>query len=296
MHELGHHLGLDHGGLDDLNYKPNHLSVMNYLFPAGFELEGFYASPFGIDYSHFKSSLDERRLDETVGLLIPGLRPFRITRVLNCTKAECLFLKPDLSCFEWTPVDTVPIDWNCDGGFSEVEFDVNGDGRRVELQTVDEWKELSFDGEGRIGSALGVGGFAEPVVEITIEELSRLRPLIELDIKPEEFPNRVNPGSRGVIPMAILGSRAFDVGRIDAASLSFGPASALPEREPRREDANGDGLIDLALHVRTQDSGIQAGDEDACVVGRVDSTTFEACDSIETVPRRGPASASSARR
>ncbi len=32
MHELGHNLGLRHGGNEDLNYKPNHLSVMNYMY------------------------------------------------------------------------------------------------------------------------------------------------------------------------------------------------------------------------------------------------------------------------
>jgi hypothetical protein len=32
MHELGHNLGLDHGGNDSMNYKPNYLSVMNYSF------------------------------------------------------------------------------------------------------------------------------------------------------------------------------------------------------------------------------------------------------------------------
>jgi hypothetical protein len=32
MHELGHNLGLRHGGFEDLNYKPNYWSVMNYLY------------------------------------------------------------------------------------------------------------------------------------------------------------------------------------------------------------------------------------------------------------------------
>ena len=32
MHELGHTLGLRHGGADDTLYKPNYLSVMNYSF------------------------------------------------------------------------------------------------------------------------------------------------------------------------------------------------------------------------------------------------------------------------
>ena len=32
MHELGHNLGLRHGGDENLNYKPNYTSVMNYLY------------------------------------------------------------------------------------------------------------------------------------------------------------------------------------------------------------------------------------------------------------------------
>lgn len=35
MHELGHSLGLGHGGIDGVNYKPNYLSVMNYSFDPG---------------------------------------------------------------------------------------------------------------------------------------------------------------------------------------------------------------------------------------------------------------------
>ena len=31
-HELGHNLGLRHGGSEEINYKPNHLSIMNYFF------------------------------------------------------------------------------------------------------------------------------------------------------------------------------------------------------------------------------------------------------------------------
>jgi hypothetical protein len=32
MHELGHNLNLRHGGIDDMNYKPNYLSIMSYTF------------------------------------------------------------------------------------------------------------------------------------------------------------------------------------------------------------------------------------------------------------------------
>lgn len=35
MHELGHNLGLRHGGFEDRNYKPNYYSIMNYLYQGG---------------------------------------------------------------------------------------------------------------------------------------------------------------------------------------------------------------------------------------------------------------------
>jgi len=41
MHELGHNLGLRHGGDEDTNYKPNYWSIMNYLY----QLNGLDAAP-----------------------------------------------------------------------------------------------------------------------------------------------------------------------------------------------------------------------------------------------------------
>lgn len=41
MHELGHNLGLRHGGNEDANYKPNHYSVMNYMY----QFAGVSATP-----------------------------------------------------------------------------------------------------------------------------------------------------------------------------------------------------------------------------------------------------------
>lgn len=35
MHELGHNLSLHHGGDETLNYKPNYMSVMNYIYLYG---------------------------------------------------------------------------------------------------------------------------------------------------------------------------------------------------------------------------------------------------------------------
>jgi uncharacterized repeat protein (TIGR01451 family) len=69
-HELGHNLGIQHGGGDDINFKPNYYSVMNYLF----QFPGIPANhqpPLisGHDYSRLDCpTLDETSLDECVGI------------------------------------------------------------------------------------------------------------------------------------------------------------------------------------------------------------------------------------
>ena len=67
MHELGHVLGLGHGGGDDVNYKPNYLSIMNYRY----QLEGLSFGPRSdsIDYSRRALlDLDARNLSEPAGV------------------------------------------------------------------------------------------------------------------------------------------------------------------------------------------------------------------------------------
>ncbi|MEM7120152.1 MAG: CARDB domain-containing protein [Pseudomonadota bacterium] len=66
MHELGHTLGLGHGGGDNRNCKPNYLSVMSYTFTDGLQ-------PYGqFDYSRSvlptSGALVEDDLDETIGI------------------------------------------------------------------------------------------------------------------------------------------------------------------------------------------------------------------------------------
>ena len=66
MHELGHALGLEHRGRDDVNDAPNYLSVMNYLFQAGIRLVGGGSL---IDYSASAlPTLNEAALNESSGL------------------------------------------------------------------------------------------------------------------------------------------------------------------------------------------------------------------------------------
>ena len=66
MHELGHNLGLYHGGDSNENWKPNYLSVMNYSFQfAGIIKDGSFGT---FDYSRFDLDLDEEHLSKPAGV------------------------------------------------------------------------------------------------------------------------------------------------------------------------------------------------------------------------------------
>ena len=68
MHELGHNLGLGHGGGDIYGFKPNYFSVMNYYFTAN-GIPSSDAQSFTFDYSDRElASLDEYQLNESDGV------------------------------------------------------------------------------------------------------------------------------------------------------------------------------------------------------------------------------------
>lgn len=164
MHELGHNLGLRHGGDDHGNYEPNFLSVMNYSFQMqGLTINGG-AGHF--DYSRFAlPDLDENALDETVGLNGgPPINGYG-TRYY-CWLGERRVINANGQ-----------IDWNCNLNSAEVnvQADINQDSQLTILSSYDDWDNLIFE-----GGAIGYTGTmpALPVAtrsdELTREESAQL--------------------------------------------------------------------------------------------------------------------------
>jgi len=124
---------------------------------------------------------------------------------------------------------------------------------------------------------VGVGGadFPEWAVPSSVEDptignwLVKPSPYcVDIDIKPGSEPNSINSKSQGVIPVAILTTDTFDASTVDPSTLLFGATgSEAASVQSALEDVDGDGDIDMILHFKTQETGIQSGDISASLTG-----------------------------
>jgi hypothetical protein len=113
---------------------------------------------------------------------------------------------------------------------------------------------------------------------------SAVQPM-DVDVKPGRDENRVRPGRRQKLSVAILGSEAFDVRDVDEDSLRLGPDEAEPKKRPRRRDVNDDGHRDLVARFDVSETGIAFGDSELCLVAETtEGVLLEGCDAIETWP------------
>lgn len=144
MHELGHNLGLRHGGVDHENYKPNHLSIMSYHHQLDWLLHKDGAK---LDYERFDlHDLDETALNETAALTRQGgdapLRPYG-TRWFSAGTSKS---KPQGA--------NAKIDWNNNiiNTDNPVAVDLNNSGAQSILRArFPEWDNIIYDG-GEIGA------------------------------------------------------------------------------------------------------------------------------------------------
>ncbi len=126
MHEVGHNLGLWHGGDETTNYMWNYNSVMNYLYQfPGVDNDCVLGGDDVLDYSSGqRGALNENALVEANGIC-----------------------------------GGVGIDWNGNSSLDHgtVTADINGDSHLSTLSDHDDWSNLYFT-----GAAAGAGAGAGP--------------------------------------------------------------------------------------------------------------------------------------
>jgi len=305
MHELGHTLGLGHGGIsasgapDEDNYKPNHLSIMNYAFvEAGLILNG---KPGFLDYSRFSPDqipnlMEDGGLNESRGL--------EGDDVISSYGTKWFCGKDDPRGRLTADANKV-IDWDCDDVVNEtgVKANINQDTnlvfplcfeRHTDLQTRNEWNNLDF-GHGTIGApTTSPQSYPQSIVldepELPAEEVVdvvQLRVDVPIDIRPGSAKNRIHSKSHGKIPVAILSTAEFDVtGELDMASLTFGRTGSEKSLAfcLRARRVNRDKLLDRVCYFNTWATGLQPGDAVGVLRGNtVDEIPVLGIDSVSVV-------------
>jgi hypothetical protein len=195
MHEIGHNLGLRHGGNESANYKPNYNSVMSYQYQfSGVDNNCTIPGNGVLAYSHgTRPSLNENALDEADGI---------------CEDAA------PVNPLWWT-------DWNYDGDGNDTGA-TNIDGQWLDsgsgncriygklcvvptsfentdltvLTDHDDWANLVYMG---IFEADGIGRNREIIWEADVEDIMmrarEVGPPIDEPLTPNQVPTR-RPGNQ----------------------------------------------------------------------------------------------------
>ena len=159
MHELGHTLGLLHGGDEKFTYEPNYLSVMNYAFAFPNTL-----TDRPLDYSPRANlpPLHEFSLDEPQGVLgaipttaVPGWNKTAFS-YYNSGKDVCAYAFAELKPTDWNR-DNDGVDPGVQAAIDEIDMEsTSGDedcqqpgsiGARL-LTSYDDWANLDYAGGG----------------------------------------------------------------------------------------------------------------------------------------------------
>lgn len=253
MHELGHNLGLWHGGFEDdptnqnsFNCKPNYLSIMSYSR----EYDSVWVNNRPLDYSRqalptlYKvqgGTQNYPGLDETKGIgFVPNAHTF-----YTCSDSSTQMKNADASG---------PIDWDCDGesaGTGIISPALNqlywtdaqkqrhylcvGEGQI--LQGYNDWAnlQLNFNGPslGAGGAPIGIG---TPQTELTFDAVlsaaqDSLPPVITTNVSPAANAAGWNNSNVGITVNCVDTSASPYLSGLQSITLS-GALSATSATSP----------------------------------------------------------------
>ena len=267
MHELGHNLGLRHGGgnEDAPGFKPNYLSVMNYRYQfVGIRSADLVGSAIAddsltrIDYStqvlptggNTPGALDESNLDETAGL--------------GSGTAD-LFSFMNGNCMGRLAASNGPVDFDGDGSLSNPAYATDLNPQEDSSRTCGNVTDEVLYGHIDWGPAPGQSKFTyafqctpyyadgaiDPKAtgphELSAREARAAHVLypirsVGVVVRPGEAFPWVTRGASSTLPIAVLGAADLAVGDIDPATLVVDGAPAIAASS---SDVNGDGIADL---------------------------------------------------
>jgi hypothetical protein len=296
LHELGHTVGLRHGGIDNINCKPNYPSVMNYNLQFNNTV-----TTRPLDYSHVKlgvpvtlpdgtasTGLNEAALNENQGVG-PGFDNQKIAFGPVPTLKKPIVVT--------VPPGGGPINWNQNATIdSSVALDIDqttnasGGCPASPGEILEGWNDwpavqlnfrasLDFGDGGRLGFEQTNGDGNQEITLTTALALSR----DTIDIKPGDPTNTVSPGD--TVPVAIFsrrdndGVQEFDARHLDPASITLrGTGKSTWTVHVKRvggvfqcsvQDVNGDGLQDLVCKFDLNDKVPKKRDTLAILEGTV---------------------------
>ncbi|MBI3988294.1 MAG: SBBP repeat-containing protein, partial [candidate division NC10 bacterium] len=112
---------------------------------------------------------------------------------------------------------------------------------------------------------------------------------VTIDIKPGSFPNSINLGSGGTVPVAIFSETTFDATTVDptTVTLASAPVKLKGQGTPMAsfEDVDRDELLDLVVHVETTALQLSETDTQAVLEGKTfGGTRIRGVDTVRIIP------------
>ena len=112
--------------------------------------------------------------------------------------------------------------------------------------------------------------------------------IVSIDIKPGSYPNSINLGSQGNVSVAIFSAADFDATNVDPTTVTLEGASVRLKGKgipmSSFEDVDGDGLLDIVVHVDTSALLISSGDTEAILEGETfDGVRIRGTDTVRIV-------------
>ena len=135
---------------------------------------------------------------------------------------------------------------------------------------------------------LAVANLASNTVSILLNAVVTVL-AVDIDIKPGSFPNSINLGSGGTVPVAIFSTTTFDATTIDPSTVTLesAPVRLKGKGTPMAsfQDKNGDGLTDLVVHVSTEALDLSETDTEAMLEGQTSGgQMIQGSDLVRIVP------------